>query len=503
MRVFTRFAVVLLAVAVLSAPTLLSQPLQAGCPLTLVASNPASSAFYQSPHGVFRSGSQVYVLRGQTLTTYNVTDLGDLQIAREDFIGTLAARESNGGVVFQNGFMGVSSEAGLEIFDLRNVRAGGSAPLLVSTTPGLHYRRLAIVGTVLAGLFPATDMPCYPGFRPFCSTTIDLIDVSNPAAPVVVGSLSSNSAGLGGFNDIASSYGALVVTGNSGTGVFNVSNPALPSRLFSVSTPGTFLASNGGNFLAIGSAGAITTYLVGASGMGFFSSMSALTYHSLATLQHEHSNPIMFHPQAFIDDQTAHLITMVDDLDPQTLHSARTFAFDVFDYGVPMYEGRDPRVYEQVSYTIGDEVKYNPVAVGPFVYVVGELTGLQTYGACGMMAGRIEWSSTSALPCGGAELHGWVTGATKIANVEVFLDGGSLGSASLTGAPRTDIASTTPVQPWRISVNLDATTAGQHVLRAVGTDINGNRLQFASQPILFGGPGKNCFTRRRSAISTQ
>ena len=42
MRVFTRIAVVFLAVAVLSVPTLLSQPQQAGCPLTLVASNPAS-----------------------------------------------------------------------------------------------------------------------------------------------------------------------------------------------------------------------------------------------------------------------------------------------------------------------------------------------------------------------------------------------------------------------------------------------------------------------------
>src|ERR1700694_2271029 len=442
MRVFTRIAVVLLAVVVLSAPTLLGQPQQAGCPLTLVATNPASSAFYLSPHGVFRSGSQVFVLRGQTLTTYNVTNLGDLQIAREDFIGTLAARDSNGGVVFQNGFMGASSEAGLEIFDLRNVRAGGSAPVLVSTTPGLHYRRLAIVANVLAGLFPATDMPCYPGFKPFCSTSVDLFDVTNPASPVRVGGLSSSTTGIGGFNDIASNYGALVVTGNIGTAVFDVSNPAVISRLFSVLTPGTFLVSNQSNFMAAGNDGAILTYLVSANSSGFFNGASPLTYHSLATLQHEHSNPIMFHPQAFIDEQTAHLITMVDERDPQTLQPARTFAFDVFDYGVPMYEGRDPRVYEQVSYTVGDEVKYNPVAVGSFVYVVGELSGLQTYGACGMMAGRIEWSNTNALPCGGAEIHGWVTGATKIANVEIFLDGGSLGSASLTGAPRTDVAAT-------------------------------------------------------------
>jgi hypothetical protein len=47
-------------------------------------------------------------------------------------------------------------------------------------------------------------------------------------------------------------------------------------------------------------------------------------------------------------------------------------------------------------------------------------------------------------------------------------------------------------------VNLDATPAGDHVIRAVGTDINGNRRQFSSVHVLFGGPGSNCFIRRRS-----
>src|SRR5207253_8927640 len=126
MRVFPRIALIL-AVVVLSASPLLSQPIPAGCPLTLVGTNPppASSAFYQSPHGVFRYGNQVFVLRGQTLTTYNVTDLGDLQVIREDFNDSLAARESNGGVVFSSGFLGVSREAGFELFDLRDVRAVG------------------------------------------------------------------------------------------------------------------------------------------------------------------------------------------------------------------------------------------------------------------------------------------------------------------------------------------------------------------------------------------
>ena len=97
MRVLSRLVLVVLAVAVLSAPAALADQYQAICPLTLVATNAPPTAFYQSPHGVFRFGSQVFALRGQTLTTYAVTDLGDMQIAREDFIGALAARETKGG----------------------------------------------------------------------------------------------------------------------------------------------------------------------------------------------------------------------------------------------------------------------------------------------------------------------------------------------------------------------------------------------------------------------
>ena len=83
---------------------------------------------------------------------------------------------------------------------------------------------------------------------------------------------------------------------------------------------------------------------------------------------------------------------MVDEMDPQTLQPARTFAFDVFDYDVPMFEGKDPREYEQVSYTQGDEVKFNPLAVGPFVYVIGEVSGLAEL-RCVRPDGRpIEWS---------------------------------------------------------------------------------------------------------------
>lgn len=502
MRVYSRIALTLVAVLILCASTAPAQsppqvpqpPQVASCPLALVASNPASSAFFLSPHGAFRFGNQFFVLRGQVLTTYTVTDLGDIQVAREDFIGTLGARESNGGVTFSNGILYVSSEAGLEIFDLRNVRAGGSPPVLLSRTAGFHYRRLAVSGGMLAGLFPATDLPCFVGGSQVgCSTNVDIFNVLNTAAPIRVGTLSSTTTSIGGFNDIAFNFGLLVVTGDNGTDVFNVANPALPAILAQDPTPGKFLVSNGTTLLAVGNDSAIVTFSVNTAG-----SITPLFMHTVATLRIGRSNPIMFHHQAAFDEQNSRLITMVDEMDPQTMQSARTFAFDTFDYSVPQFEGVDPRPYEQVSYTTGDEVKYNPLAVGGFVYVIGEVTGLQEYGVCGQMRGRIEWDNPQALPCGGAEIHGWVTGATKLANVELFLDNGSLGSANLSGPPRIDIASTTPVQAWRINVNLDATARGEHILRAIGTDINGNRRQFASQRVFFGGGTLNCFTRRRT-----
>jgi hypothetical protein len=497
MRVLSRLALVVLAVAVLSAPTAVADQYQATCPLTLVSTNAGPTAFYQSPHGVFRYGSQVFALRGQTLTTYTVTDLGDMQIAREDFIGALAARETKGGVAFNAGFLYVSSEAGLEIYDLRNVRAGGTAPILVSRTPGLRYHRLAISGNTLAALYPATDLPCsayYPATPSSCFNQIDLYNVTNPLAPFRVSSLSTFLNPLGGYNDIAFNFGVLVAAANGSTVAWNVSNPATPTLLGSTAVPGTFLVSNGSNLLGVGNDSVIITYSVSTTG-NFF---TPLTYHSTANLQVERANPIIFHPQAAFDEANGRLITMIDELDYQTLQPARTIAFDVFDYATAMLEGRDPRQYEQVSYTQGDEVKWNPLSVGSLVYVVGETTGTQTYGACGLMTGKIEFDSVAGTVCGGAEIHGWVTGTLKITNVELLLDGGSLGSASLSGPPRIDIPSTTPVSTWRVAVNLDAITRGEHVLRAVGTDAAGNRRQFSSQRIFFPGPGLNCVARRRA-----
>lgn len=499
MRVFSRIVLVIFAVLALSAATAFGQQVVANCPLQLVASNPPATAFYQSPHGVFRNGNLVYVLRGQTLTTYTVTDLGDLQVAREDFVGALGARESNGGIAYANGFLYVSSEAGLEILDLRNTRAGGLAPSLVSRTPGLHYRRLAVSGNILAALFPATDLPCAPQtLNPNCSNAIDLFNVSNPSAPVRVGSISGFNTSAIAWNDIKFNYGYLVGTGLGGTYAFDISNPAAPSSVGIDGTPGLYLISNGSNFLAAGTDNAVLTYIIGipTTGSLFF---NPFEYHTIGDLGINRANPIAFHHSGWIDDQAGRLIMMVDEIDRETLQPARTIAFDVFDYAAPMYEGKDPRYYEQISYTDVDEVKHNPTSVGPDIYVIGEMSGLQSYGVCGQMTGAIAWSAPTALPCGGAEIHGWVTGATKIANVELFLDGGSLGAATLGGPAQIDVPSTTPVTTWRINVNLDQTTKGEHVLRAVGTDINGNRRQFASQRIVFAGPGSNCTFRHRGA----
>lgn len=499
MRVFSRIALTLLASLVLLVPMAGAQTL-AGCPLRLVNSAPPVSVFGLSPHGAFLYNNQFFVLRGQTLTTYLVNSDGKLQQQRQDFLGTLGAREPNGGVAFANGFMYVSSDAGLEILDLRGVNLGGSGPLLVSRTPGLHYRRLAVSGNVLAGVFPATDYPCYVGGpTPNCSNSVDLFDVSNPAVPVRIGSFSSMFTSLGGFNDVAFNYGYLVITGQNGTADYDITNPALPALVSTDPTPGTFLVSNGTNLLGIGSDTAILTTAIAPPGSSNAGQIMELMLHTIASVGIEHSNPIIFHPQATYDQAGGRLIAMIDELDPLTLEPARTFAFDVFDFAVPMFQGSDPRQYENVSYTQTDEVKYNPLAIGPNVYVIGEISGLQQYGDCGEMAGQIEWNGTQALSCGGAQIHGWVTGVNKIANVEVLLDGGSLGSADMTGPLRTDIPSTTPVQSWRINVNLDATPKGDHLLTTIGTDINGNMLQFASQPIFFPGPGSNCYTRRRTS----
>jgi len=466
----------------------------ADCPLSLVGSNP-SSATTTSVHGVFRSGNLVYVLRGQTLTTYTVTELGDLTIAREDFIGALAAR-SDAGTVFNNGYLYVSSEAGLEVFDLRNVRAGGSAPALVSRVPNLHYERLVVNGSVLVGLFPASSLPCFPSGSTACFNTIDLITISDPANPSRISQISSLSTSqFIGFEDIAFNQGFLFAAARNGVFAYSLMNPSNPVFIgSSTNSRGTFLISNGTNLLGVGSDNQIDLFTIASNGQ--FNRVAIFVIPFGEGI--DRANQIVFNRQAWLDEQNGRLITMLDERNPLTNEPARTIAFDVFDFSVPLYEGAFNRGYENVSYVTPDEVKHNPTVVGSNVFVVGELNGLQTFGACGVAAGRFEYDGSQGLNCGGTELRGWVTGAQRIANVEIFLDNTSLGTATIGGPPRTDVSSKTPVSTFRLSVNLDNTARGDHTIRAVATDALGNRRQFASSRVFFDGPGQNCSNRRRA-----
>lgn len=493
MRVMSRLALVIALLAV-SVPTLQAGHLQGDCPLSLVAQNPPATNFDLSPHGVFRNGNLVHVLRGQVLSTYTVNDIGDLTVAREDFVGSMGARETEGGVAFGNGHLFISSEAGLEIYDLRNVRAGGNAPILVSRTANLHYRRLAVRGNLLAGTYPISDYPCAPGVLLSCFNTVDLINITNLAAPVRVSMLNSAESRLFlGFHDVGFANQFLITTTESGVIAFNVDNPAVPVLVSTFSTAGRSIISNGTNIFGAISDYQIDLFTVRTSGL--IERVSVMTAPQYMTI--ERANRIAFSRHGWLDEANGRVVALINEIDPQTQQPARTIAFDVFDLTAPFWEGSAQRIYENVSMLEDDEVKYNPVVVGPYVYTVGESTGLQTWGACGVVTGRIELDSLFHLPCGGAEIHGWVTGAQKIANVELFLDSGALGAAAL-GQTRNDVSSRTPVQTFRINVNLDNTTRGEHILRAVGTDTFGNRRQFASQRIFFPGPGANCTTRRRS-----
>jgi hypothetical protein len=503
MRVCSRVALVVVLL-VFSAPFLYADHLIAECPLSLADVNPASTDFDLSPHGVFRNGNTVFALRGNVLSTYTVNDLGNLQIAREDFIGSLGARETEGGVAFGAGFLYLSSEAGLEVYDLRNVRAGGNAPILVARTAGLHYRRLAVSGNRLAGVYPSTDLPCYPKGTPLCSNSIDIFDISTPTvAPTLVGSISSTIrpfAGVSplGFNDVAFNSGLLIAISEAGLYAFDITNSAAPHAIERLAIPGKWLVSNGADFIAIGNDETIDTVSVRVGFAPLFLRTRQLTIPSYLGLNR--ANPLRFNRNAWFDDTNARLVTLVDEVDQMTQHAARTIAFDVFDFTVPQLEGSVERLYEEVTMTSDDEVKHNPVTVGPYVYVIGETTGLQSWGSCGVVTGRIELDSIEHLTCGGAQIHGWVTGTQKITNVELFLDNASLGPTLIGGPPRTDISSTTPVDNWRIGVNLDNTPRGEHVLRAIGTDILNNRRQFASQRIFFPGAPSNCIVPRRRAV---
>ena len=500
MRVWSRIALVV--VFLFSTVVVTAEHYQADCPLSLADSTPPGTSFHLSPHGVFRLGSLVYALRGQVLTTYSLTDVGNLQIVREDFIGSMAARETNGGVAFSNGYLYVSSEAGLEIYDLRNVRVGGSAPILVHRAAGYHYRKMAVNGNRLAGLYPSTDLPCYPDGTSFCANEIEIVDISVLTAPVRVGTIRSTVfSAYRGLNDIAFNFGYLIAVSEEALIAFDISNPAMAAtagRIAVAQPGGRWLVSNGGSLIGVGNETTIDLFSVRPGISPFFQRTALLTVPFYLGLDRE--NALRFHPAAFWDDATNRLITMIDEVDPMTRKSARTIAFDVFDLAVPRYEGSVERIYEEVTLVNDDEVKYNPLAAGQQVYVIGETTGIQSWGACGVATGRIELESPFHLTCGGAQIYGWVTGTQKIVSVELFMDNTLLGAGSLGGPLRKEVSATTPVTTWRVNVNLDQTARGEYQLRAIATDALGKRRQFAMERIFFQGPGQNCSNPRRRAV---
>ncbi|MFL6244620.1 MAG: hypothetical protein ACJ74H_01245 [Thermoanaerobaculia bacterium] len=501
MRVWSRIALVVIILLCTSVP-LFADHLQGDCPLSLADSTPAATSFDLSPHGTFRFGSTVYALRGQVLTTYTPNDVGNLQISREDFIGSMAARETEGGVAFSDGFLFVSSEAGLEIYDLRDTRLNGTAPVLVHRAPGFHYRRIAVSGNRLAGLFPQTDMPCYP--RPGsasaqCPTRIELVDITTLTNPQRVSGINSFAdSDYRGWNDIAFNFGVLIAVSEEALVAFDVTNLFTPREISFVRRPGKWLVSNGADFLAVGNDTFIDGYQIRPGVVPFFLRNKFLTIPAYVRIGR--SNEIRFSRHASWDDANARLVTMIEEVDSQTLTPARTVAFDVFDFTVPQFEGQAERIYEDVTMVQQDEVKYNPVVVGNYIYVIGEESGIESWGSCGVAAGRIELESPFHLTCGGAQLHGWVTGRQKIVNVELFLNNTPLGAATLGGPLRYDVSSPTPVTQWRLNVNLDATARGEYQLRAIGTDALGNRRQFAMTRMFFQGPGQNCVNPRRRSV---
>jgi hypothetical protein len=466
---------------------------QANCPLGFVGSTDPASPMFLSPYGTFRNGNLVYILRGQTLTTLAVTELGDLRVARQDFVSAMANHDVKGGVAYSNGFMFVSGEAGLEIFDLRNVREGGSAPILISRTPTPHYRRLTVQGNQLAAIYPATDLPCAPdGISFVCTNRLDIYNITNLTAPTLLTSIparppSPSQPNFIGFNDIEFANGYLWTTTFGGTwGLDTTSTPGTYRVVYSNGVIGSFLESNGSSVLAIGQETLIAVYTIVGSRLDYF---HVFTLPSVFN----HSNNLMFHPEAYIDNNR--LITLIDEKDPHTQQPARTIAFDAFDFSVPFLNGSDDRIFENVSMTFPDEVKYDPLLVGPYVHVIGEISGTQKWGACDQIHGHVRFDFLSALPCGGAELTGYVSGKYKIQSVELFLDNTSLGFATL--GEQTPGDSVFAVRDFRINVNLDSTARGEHLLRGVATDQFGQRRQFFSTEIFFPGPGQNCTARKR------
>jgi hypothetical protein len=498
MRLIVRVALLTL-LALGSSSALLADHLVADCPLSFVSATAPSSSFGLGPHGVFRNGSRIFVVRGGRLLTLNTTVSGEIQIVRpEDQLLTVGS-ENEGAALYHNGFLYIATESGLETFDLTAIGGPGTpGPTPRGRVAGVHYRRLAASGSLLAALFPMNDIPCSPVLNTLCRNSIDLYSLANPANPVRVAQIST----LGnqfGFEDIAFANGGLLyTTGQRGTMALNVFNPAVPQVVGSGARVGRFLVTNGNDLLGIGHDTFIAMFLLTPGNASITTPFATYTPPSIV----DRSNPLRFHPEAFIEG--ARLITLIDEVNPMNHpqpslngESARTIAIDVFDMSIVMFEGFDDRIYENVTVTFPDEVKHDPFAVGPYVYVVGELSGLQQWGACGLIAGAIDFDGLqTGGPCA-FEMRGWVSSSTPIASVSLFLDGTLLGRDTELTKARPDIATATPARGWEVNVNFETIAAGTRTLRAVAVDTSGNQFQFATMAVNFPGSPNNCVRRAR------
>jgi hypothetical protein len=508
LRVFGRAGLV---VALSVVPALFSQ-VTTQCPLTLISTDKVSAEGGVSPHGLFVYGSRAFELRGRTLATLDVSDFGDMQIAREDAIDSLSAADPSAAVAFSDGLLYVSGGPGLEIFDLRSVRAGGNAPILVSRTAGLHYERIAVSGDIFAGIVvPALGATCAPVSDHACANSLDFIDIGNPAAPLLVRSVSS--AGIDDrFNDVAFAGRGLFAPGMVRTWSFVVEHPSSAVLAGSIPLPGAFVSTNGakfGRWCAGPLLGPCTSpaYVV----IGSNTQLSLLTFDAndpenlplhlgaIYTLPHltTGGDSIAFHPQVAFDEIAGvRMVAMIDQLDPERVFPTRTLAFDIFDLQAAVPSDPNRRSFETISYTNSDEIKSDPVATGRFLHVTATGGGLETWGGCDEVTGRIATDDFPKLTCSDVEVHGTVRSATTISVVDVLLDNLYIGTATLSAVTGEVGSPGAPLQTWSLRTNFGIVARGDHRLTAVAMDVNLKEHKFASQTVFLAGT--TCTHRRRA-----
>jgi len=208
-------------------------------------------------------------------------------------------------------------------------------------------------------------------------------------------------------------------------------------------------------------------------------------------------NPIVFHPQVAFDEILGvRMIALIDELDPLHRMPARTIALDVFDLSVPPSSGSDRHAFETVTRTYPDEVKSDPLVTSRFVHVIGSQDGVETWGGCDDVIGRIDTDDFPQLTCGDIEIHGTVTSGVTISVVDLILDDRYLGTATLGASSRRADLPGAVVRNWSLRTNFGIVQPGNHRLTAIATDVHNKEHRFASQTVFLAGT--KCSQRRRA-----